>query len=270
MIGGAAFAALDAMTAKPKKRKSDPGPVSSTPYSRLWRDWLSRNRGLYMLGLLLMAMSALATAAYAKLMQWIVAAFESRDFSVMWWGPAGVMAVAVVSSVCDYLRQTTVQRAVIRAETDLQKAMFTQLVGADLAHLRSRGAGRARGALLLGHRPGEPLGQVGDGGPPPSHHHRRLRHDGDDRLAADARHARRLRPRAPAGGDHRLAAEADRRRTQNQVAAMTANVTEGLSGIRMARTYRLEEPLAESAAGVFETLFGLKVRENRWSARSRR
>ena len=38
---------------------------------------------------------------------------------------------------------------------------------------------------------------------------------------------------------------------------MTSEVTEGLSGIRMARTYRLEEPLAENADGVFERLFGL-------------
>ena len=48
---------------------------------------------------------------------------------------------------------------------------------------------------------------------------------------------------------------------------MTSEVTEGLSGIRMARTYRLEEPLAESADGVFERLFGLRIRQNRWQAR---
>ena len=41
---------------------------------------------------------------------------------------------------------------------------------------------------------------------------------------------------------------------------MTSNVTEGLAGIRMARTYRLEEPLAENADEVFERLFGLKVK----------
>ena len=34
------------------------------------------------------------------------------------------------------------------------------------------------------------------------------------------------------------------KRTQAEVAAMTSEVTEGLSGIRMARAYRLEEPLA--------------------------
>ena len=48
---------------------------------------------------------------------------------------------------------------------------------------------------------------------------------------------------------------------------MTSEVAEGLAGIRMARAYRLEEPLAESAGGVFERLFGLRIRQNRWQAR---
>ena len=48
---------------------------------------------------------------------------------------------------------------------------------------------------------------------------------------------------------------------------MTSEVTEGLSGIRMARTYRLEEPLSQNAEGVFERLFGLRIRQNRWQAR---
>ena len=57
------------------------------------------------------------------------------------------------------------------------------------------------------------------------------------------------------------------KRTQAEVASMTSEVTEGLAGIRMARTYRLEEPLAENAGGVFERLFGLRIRQNRWQAR---
>ena len=48
---------------------------------------------------------------------------------------------------------------------------------------------------------------------------------------------------------------------------MTSEVTEGLAGIRMARAYRLEEPLSASAATVFERLFGLRIRQNRWQAR---
>ena len=55
--------------------------------------------------------------------------------------------------------------------------------------------------------------------------------------------------------------------TQAEVASMTSEVTEGLSGIRMARTYRLEEPLSSSADTLFERLFGLRTRQYRWQAR---
>ena len=57
------------------------------------------------------------------------------------------------------------------------------------------------------------------------------------------------------------------KRTQAEVASMTSEVTEGLAGIRMARTYRLEEPLARNAEGVFERLFNLRIRQNSWQAR---
>ena len=86
----------------------------------------------------------------------------------MYWGPAAVLGLTVVSAVTDYMRQTTVQRAVIRTETDLQKAMFARLVGTDLAQLRSRGAGGPGRAVLVGHRAGQPVGEVDHGG-----HHRR-------------------------------------------------------------------------------------------------
>jgi ATP-binding cassette, subfamily B, bacterial MsbA len=56
-------------------------------------------------------------------------------------------------------------------------------------------------------------------------------------------------------------------RTQAEIARMTSEVTEGLSGIRVARTYRLEEPLSRSAEGVFESLFGLWVKQYVWRAR---
>jgi ATP-binding cassette, subfamily B, bacterial MsbA len=57
------------------------------------------------------------------------------------------------------------------------------------------------------------------------------------------------------------------RNTQAEIALMTSDVTEGLAGIRMARTYQLEEPLSRHAEGVFERLLGFKQRQNRWQAR---
>lgn len=253
---------------KAHKRKPEPGPLTTGPYLRLWREWLSRERRLYYFGLVLMALTALSTAAYAKIMQWIIAAFEAGQYSVMYWGPAVVLGTALVSGVTDYLRQTTIQRAVIRTETELQKEMFSQLVGTDLARLRSEApaglAARFSSDIGLVSRSVKSIMSsitavltiIGAFG-------MMLTIDWALTLGMIVVFLLALAPVTIIG--QRL--KRISRRTQNQVAAMTSSVTEGLSGIRMARTYRLEEPLSENAAAVFEGLFGLKVKANRWEAR---
>jgi subfamily B ATP-binding cassette protein MsbA len=253
---------------KAHKRKPEPGPLTTGPFLRLWREWLSRERRLYYFGLVLMALTALSTAAYAKIMQWIIAAFEAGQYSVMYWGPAVVLGTALVSGVTDYLRQTTIQRAVIRTETELQKEMFSQLVGTDLARLRSEApaglAARFSSDIGLVSRSVKSIMSsitavltiIGAFG-------MMLTIDWALTLGMIVVFLLALAPVTIIG--QRL--KRISRRTQNQVAAMTSSVTEGLSGIRMARTYRLEEPLSENAAAVFEGLFGLKVKANRWEAR---
>jgi subfamily B ATP-binding cassette protein MsbA len=257
-----------ARAARREAKRRAAGPVSRKPYLRLWRDWLSRQRRLYVLGFGLMALTAIATAAYAKLMQWVVGAFEAGDVSVMYWGPAGVLVLTLASGITDYLRQTTVQRAVIRTETDLQKEMFARLVGADLAQLRAEApaglAARFSSDIGLVSRSVKSImagmtavltiiaafGAM-------------LTIDWALTLGMIGVFLLALLPVTLIGSRLKRLS----RKTQVQVASMTSNVTEGLSGIRMARTYRLEEPLTENAGEVFEGLFGLKVKVNRWQAR---
>ncbi len=242
--------------------------LPTQPYLRLWRDWLVRERGLYVFGLVLMALTAAATAAYAKLMQWVVGAFEQADYSVMWWGPAAVIALTLVSAITDYLRQTTIQRAVIRTETDLQKEMFARLVGADLAHLRTEApaglAARFSSDIGLVSRSVKSiLGGITSVFTIVGAFAMMLTIDWPLTLGMIAVFALALVPVTLIGSRLKKLS----RKTQVQVAAMTSNVTEGLSGIRMARTYQLEEPLSENAGAVFEGLFGLKIKVNRWQAR---
>jgi subfamily B ATP-binding cassette protein MsbA len=254
--------------AKSLKRRPDPGPISGRPFLRLWREWLSKERRLYYLGLGLMALTAAATAGYAKLMQLIVGAFEGADYSVMYWGPAVVLGLTAVSATTDYLRQTTIQRAVIRTETDLQKAMFARLVGADLAQLRSEApaglAARFSSDIGLVSRSVKSImGGITSVFTMIGAFAMMLTIDWPLTLGMLAVFALALVPVTVIGQRLRRLS----RRTQNQVAKMTSGVTEGLAGIRMARTYRLEEALAETAGEVFEGLFGLKVKVNRWTAR---
>ncbi len=250
------------------KRKPEPGPVQTGPYLRLWREWLVRERRLYVFGLVLMALTAAATAAYAKLMQLIVGAFETAQYSVMYWGPAAVLGLATVSAITDYLRQTTVQRAVIRSETDLQKAMFARLVGTDLAQLRSEApaglAARFSSDIGLVSRSVKSImGGITSVFTIIGAFAMMLTIDWPLTLGMLGVFLLALAPITIIGQRLRRLS----RRTQNQVSMMTSSVTEGLAGIRMARTYQLEEPLAENAGTIFEGMFGLKIKVNRWQAR---
>jgi subfamily B ATP-binding cassette protein MsbA len=211
---------------------------------------------------------AVASAGYSKLIQLVMAAFESEDLSVIWWGPLGVIALSFAKGMGEFYKTITSNRVVTRMETDLQKTMFARLVGTDLARLQSEApAGLAA-------RFSSDIGLVGNA----------VRAvvaglsailimvvtfivmltiDWPLTLGMIAVFALALIPVNMIGARLKKLS----RHTQSEVAAMTSEVTEGLAGIRMARTYRLEEPLSASAESVFERLFGLRVKQNRWQAR---
>ena len=56
-------------------------------YGRLWREWLAPHWPKLLIALFCMVVVAVATAGYAKFMEWVIAALESKSFTVIWWGP---------------------------------------------------------------------------------------------------------------------------------------------------------------------------------------
>ncbi len=238
------------------------------PYYRLWRDWLSPNWKLMAFTFVMMILVAFGSAGYSKLIQEVMHAFETADYSVMWWGPLGVVVLTTVKGGADYFREISSNQFVTRMEADLQTHMFRQLVGTDLARLQTEApAGLAArfssdiamvgGAVrsILGGLSGLLIMIVTFAV--------MLTIDWPLTLTMILVFGLAVLPVNLIGSQLKKIS----RRTQAEVAAMTSEVTEGLSGIRMARTYRLEEPLAENAETVFERLFGLKNKQNRWSAR---
>ena len=241
---------------------------SARPYLRLWRDWLSPHWMLLSLAIGMTVIVAAASGAYAKLIQVVMAAFEAKDQAAIWWAPAAVLALTAVNATAQYLRETTGTRAVTRVETELRKKMFARLVGTDLARLQaeapaglaarfSSDIGLVGGAVkaILGGVTGIltiifTFGVM-------------LSIDWRLTFAIFGIFSLALVPVNIIGSRLRRIS----RRTQVEVAAMSSQVTEGLAGIRMARTYRLEEPLSANADSIFEKLFGLRIRQNRWQAR---
>ena len=245
-----------------------PDPVPVRPYLRLWRDWLAPHWMLMTLAIAMTVVVAAANGAYAKLIQVVMTAFEAKEQGAVWWAPAAVLALTAVNSTAQYLRETTATRAVTRVETELRKKMFARLVGTDLARLQTEApAGLAArfssDISLVGGAVKAIMGGVTGILTIVFTFFVMLSIDWQLTLAIFGIFSLALVPVNIIGSRLRRIS----RRTQAEVAAMSTQVTEGLAGIRMARTYRLEEPLSRNADGIFEKLFGLRIRQNRWQAR---
>jgi len=245
-----------------------PSDPSLKLWRRLWRDWLAPNWLLLAVSLAMTGVVATASAGYSKLIQMVMTAFQTHSETVLWWGPLGVVALSGANAVGQYYREVTSNQVTNRMETELRKTMFAKLVGSDLARLQTEApAGLAArfssDIALIGTAVRSLLGGLTGAATILVTFVVLLGIDWPLTIGIALVFTLALVPVNRIG--RRLRGLA--RRTQAEVAAMTSEVTEGLSGIRMARAYRLEEPLSHNAEGVFERLFGLRRRQNRWQAR---
>ncbi|MFC0219465.1 ABC transporter ATP-binding protein [Pseudochelatococcus lubricantis] len=102
---------------------------------RLWRDQMRPHRGALSLVLVLIAVIAGASALYPVLIKEAFDAFTARDASAIAIAP---LLVIVVTSVRGFalLGQTVLTNRVIsRIEADMQTALYSHLIDADLAQL---------------------------------------------------------------------------------------------------------------------------------------
>ncbi len=239
-----------------------------SPWWRLWNDWLRPQWRLLAVSIAMTWVVALASAGYSKLIQLVMAAFQVQSQAVLWWGPLGVIALSAANAAGQYFKEVTGNRVTNRMETELRKTMFARLVGTDLARLQSEApaglAARFSSDIgLVGTAVRSILGGITGVLTLVVTIVVMMTIDWTLTVGICLVFALALIPVNRIGRRLRRLAKT----TQAEVALMTSEVTEGLSGIRMARTYRLEEPLSESADTVFERLFGLRLRQNRWQAR---
>lgn len=245
-----------------------PGDSTIVTYRRLWRDWLSPQWALLLVSFLLTLVVSAAQGAYAKLIQQVMHGFESGAAGTVWWAPAAIIALTSVNATAQYFKETTGNQAVNRMETELRKTMFARLVGTDLAKLQTEApaglASRFSSDIgLVGKAVSSVLGGITGIFTIVFTFFIMLSIDWELTLMMFAIFAIALIPVNIIGRRLRRLS----RRTQAEIATMSTRVTEGLAGIRVARTYRLEEPLNATAASVFDRLFGLRRKQNQWQAR---
>jgi len=238
------------------------------PYKRLWHEWLKHYRSALVLGFIGMLLAALASAGYAKALQWVIDAFEASEPSVIWWGPVLMVVLTSSKGLGTWLFQVNSNEALVRTETDLQKAMHEKLVFADLAQIQGESPTAlstrfTADILLVRQSVMQIFGGVSAVLILVATVAVMLSIDWVITLTLVAVFSLAVYPVNRIGA--RLHGVS--RDTQDDLALMTGEISEALGSIRMARAYQLEPYLLSSAGTVFDRLLGLKLRLIRLEAR---
>jgi subfamily B ATP-binding cassette protein MsbA len=234
-------------------------------YSRLWREWLREHSVKLIITFILMFFVAVSAAGYAKFIQKIISAFETNSPSVIWWGPVGIITLAVVKGLSQYIQQLMQNRILSRMQANLQKKMFNSLVNMDLANLlaESPAALASRFSADIGLVSGAAssiLGSITAILTIIATFGVMLSIDSTLTVSLIFIFILAFGPVGVVGAKVRKISG----KTQKEIAYMIESVNEGLAGIRMVRTYRLEKRLSKNADATFNRLHKLRTSILKW------
>lgn len=237
-------------------------------YRRLWRDWLSEYRALIVASFGLMIIAAIASAAYAKMIQLIIAAYETADSSVIIWGPIGIVIISISKGISSYFQQVASNTALFRFEAKLKKAMYNKLIHADLFRLQGEtpAALAARFSVdseLLRTSVQAILAAVSGMSVIIAAVAVMLSINWEITLMLLVVFSLAISPINSVGRKIRSISKG----TQAQLSGMNSEIVEGLSSIRMVRTYQLENHLDDTASATFSNVEALRIRDMKWKGR---
>ncbi|MDA9269799.1 ABC transporter ATP-binding protein/permease [Amylibacter sp.] len=236
-------------------------------YSRLWNEWLKEHSFSLAITFVLMFFVAISAAGYAKFIQLIISAFETNSASVIWWGPLGIISLAIMKGLSQYSQLLMQNRILSRVQANLQYKMFNSLVHMDLANLlaESPAALATRFSADIELTRGSTnaiLGSITAILTIIATFVVMLSIDWTLTISLIFIFLLAFGPVGVVGAKVRKISV----NTQKEIAHMTETVNEGLAGIRMVRTYRLEKRLSQSAFATFERLFKLRLSIVKWQS----
>ena len=125
------------------KTQTDPRVNESTGYlvGRLWRDWMRAYLGRIAGAAALMVVVAATSAAYPRLIELAIDMLENADPRILTLLPAAIIAITFTRGIASYGQSVLSQSMALRVIADLQKAMFTRVMHADLASVQSAPTG---------------------------------------------------------------------------------------------------------------------------------
>jgi subfamily B ATP-binding cassette protein MsbA len=109
---------------------------------RLAREFIRRHTGKIVLAFICMGIGAASTALRAWLMQPVLdSIFVGRDESLLLAISAAALVLALIKGLTDYGQSILMTRVGLRVITDVQKALYARLMGADLAYFNAQPSG---------------------------------------------------------------------------------------------------------------------------------
>ena len=236
-------------------------------YGRMWRDWMRPHKWILWFTVLLMAIVAAASAGYAKFIEYVIDAFTVGDASVAIWGPLGVIALTVTRGLSQYFRSVIQNKVLSRVQSDMQDKMFESLVNMDLRHLLAEApaalASRFSSDIELARQAAlDVFVGITAVFTLIATFAVMLSIDWAMSLGLILIFALAFGPVGMIGARVRKISA----QTQAEIAGMTESVNEGLAGIRMVRTYQLEDRMLRNAHAVFRSLYRLRVSLVKWQS----
>lgn len=236
---------------------------------RLWRDWLLPHRRQLLVNLLLVILVGAATGAYPLVIQWVMDGFANRDYRAIQLAPLLVIAATLVKAAALYAQAAQSSRICSLVEESLQRAMYRQLIHADVARLAEESsaslATRFSADMVYVHAAVQKLisHALRDLATVVSVMAAMLWIDWQLTLMSLLVLPLAVGPVASVGRRLRRLAKSN----QEQLGQMTAHVEESLKGIRLAKSYRLEDWLIARADQNFAQIRTLQIRAAKSHAR---
>ena len=115
----------------------------STNYllTRLWYDWLRQHLPHIVCTVLLMIVVAATSAAYPKLIELAIDMLSRADPKTLTLLPASIILITFIRGIASYGQSVMNQSVTLRVIAELQKAMFARLMNSDIAMMQSLSSG---------------------------------------------------------------------------------------------------------------------------------
>ena len=247
------------------------GARSAALVWRLVRDFMRPHAPRVAFAFLLMGLAAGSTALRAWLMQPVLdRIFVGRDGSLLLLIAGGALAIAIVKGIADYGEAVLMNRVGQRVIADVQIALFTRLMRADLAYFHAHPSGTlisrfTSDAALLRNAAANVLGAIGKDALTVVFLVGVMFYQ-DWLLALVSFFVFPVAIRPIVGIGRRMRRVSAN--TQAEIGQLTTLLSQTFQGARLVKAYGMEDYEERRAAGLFERLFALIDRATRTRSRA--